>query len=154
MVALGLEGTSILHTIEGELSPEIRSLVDEVTGSIGAAEVDERLISAIGEGGILRAATVTIDPVDGAGGQEYDVSGEMKADKTGGHMPTAEVKRVTFEGVNEVSYRATAGRQVSGGMMKADKTGGNMLAAEGVQGVKRVTFEEVSYGAAATGQED
>lgn len=33
--ALGLDGASILHTIEGELSPEIRSLVDEVAGSIG-----------------------------------------------------------------------------------------------------------------------
>ena len=52
---MGLDGTSILHTIEGgELSPEIRSLVDEVTGSIGASEVDKRLIEGlrVGEGGV------------------------------------------------------------------------------------------------------
>ena len=56
--AMGLEGTSILHTIEGgELSPEIRSLVDEVTGSIGAAEVDERLMEGIQRGPL----TVSID---------------------------------------------------------------------------------------------
>jgi len=58
--AMGLEGTSILHTIEGgELSPEIRSLVDEVTGSIGAAEVDERLME-----GIQRQGTMTVS-IDG-----------------------------------------------------------------------------------------
>ena len=68
--ALGLGEASILHTIEGDLSPEIRSLVDEVTGSIGAAEVDERLMESLREShDMLRAATVTIDPVDSGGFQ-------------------------------------------------------------------------------------
>lgn len=102
MQAMGLEGTSILHTIEGELSPEIRSLVDEVTGSIGAAEVDERLMHSIGDvgddGGILRATTVTIDDVEG--GREYQVSGTVEG-----------VKRVHFHGDEEAPYRAGGGDQ-------------------------------------------
>ena len=82
--AMGLDGTSILHTIEGDLSPEIRSLVDEVTGSIGTAEVDERLMQSI-QG--LRATTVTIDAVEEAGyqivegegpkGVRFEVAGEV-----------------------------------------------------------------------------
>ena len=45
---IGLGGASILHTIEGgELSPEIRSLVDEVAGSIGASEADKGLMEGL-----------------------------------------------------------------------------------------------------------
>lgn len=91
---MGLEGTSILHTIDGELSPEIRSLVDEVTGSIGAAEVDERLMQSINDRGMLQATTVTIDAVEG--GKEYQGSGG--------------VKRVHFHGDEEAPYN-TEGEQ-------------------------------------------
>ncbi len=81
--AMGLEGTAILHTIDSEgMSSDICSLVDEVTGSIGAAEVDERLMQ-IGGGTI-----VTIDPVgEGGGGMEF----------RGGMGDGGRVKRVRFE---------------------------------------------------------
>lgn len=86
--ALGLDGTSILHTIESDLSPDIRSLVDEVTGSIGAAEVDERLMQTIGDGAILRPTTVTIDAVD-VGGDYRGASEEAGFEGA---------KRVRFQG--------------------------------------------------------
>lgn len=137
MEALGLEGTSILHTIEGELSPEIRSLVDEVTGSIGAEEVDERLMSG---GEMLRAATVTID---GAGDEGYQLSvGATDGVKTvtfedgrAKEYPVSggtAVKRVTFEGVDGAGGRNGAG----GGST------GYRGSVEGVV-VKRVTFQGV-----------
>lgn len=69
---MGLEGASILHTIEsGELSPEIRSLVDEVTGSIGAAEVDERLIE-----GMQREGGLAVSMDGGTGAYTVLVPGE------------------------------------------------------------------------------
>lgn len=83
--ALGLEGTAILHTIDpGGMSTDICSLVDEVTGSIGAAEVDERLMQSMGGGTI-----VTIDPVGDGGRQDYSV-GDGEGEGGG-------VKRVRFQ---------------------------------------------------------
>ena len=130
MEVLGLEGTSILHTIEGELSPEIRSLVDEVTGSIGAAEVDERLMRG---GDMLRAATVTID---GAGDEGYQLSG-VAADG---------VKTVTFEDAGGKEYQMsgdTAVKRVTfEGVDGAGGGGGEYPG--GIEGaVKRVTFQGV-----------
>lgn len=89
LASMGLEHTSILHTIDGgELSPEIRSLVEEVTGSMGAAEVDERLMQSIrGDEGDVLGGTTTGGGDGGGGG--------------GGGVATTAVATVTIDGVNE-----------------------------------------------------
>lgn len=81
-----------------------RSLVDEVTGSIGAAEVMQS-ISAI------RAATVTIDAVDGGGVyQQEESEGQYQENRARG-VAEGTVKRVRFEEHSRGVYRRGGGKQ-------------------------------------------
>ena len=101
---MGLDGASILHTMDGDLSPEIRSLVDEVTGSIGAAEVDERLMQSIREGGMMQVEDGTVIRVDSGGGMmQVDEGGMMRTTVTidavdGGGAYQVSNGRVGYEG--------------------------------------------------------
>lgn len=93
-----------------------RSLVDEVTGSIGAAEVMQSI-------NVMRAATVTIDPVADHGGMAYHQQQQQQhsveegvvgaGHARGGAAGEVLGKRVRFEDDARGVYRREEGLKVA-----------------------------------------